>query len=146
MTGRRLSLPDDGGSVSVMMAILGLAIFVTLALVVHGGRSLGALSEAQDIADNAARAGAQAVDLEQWRSTGRPVIDRDQAEVEIAQFLGDSELDERIDTWIIVDSSGPEPDLTVAVQITITPRPFFFPERTVTAVGSATALDGVSAP
>ena len=129
-----------------MMAVLGFAIFVALALVVHGGRSLGALSEAQDIADNAARAGAQAVDLEQWRDSGRPVIDRDQAEAEISQFLGASGLVDRIDGWTTVAPTGPDPDLTVAVQVTLTPRRFFFPEHTVTAVGSATALDGVSAP
>ena len=65
---------------------------------------------------------------------------------EISQFLGASGLVDRIDGWTTVAPTGPDPDLTVAVQVTLTPRRFFFPEHTVTAVGSATALDGVSAP
>ena len=44
-------------------------------LAVDGGRKLGALSEARDIADNAARAGAQMIDEDTYRSTGIPAID-----------------------------------------------------------------------
>ncbi|MEM9565354.1 MAG: Tad domain-containing protein [Actinomycetota bacterium] len=145
--GRGDDRNDECGTVSAMVAVLGLAIFVGLALVVDGGRSLGALTEAQDIADNAARAGSQAVDLEQWRDGGRPVIDRDGAQSAVADFMAASGLVDRVDTWTVVPpADGPDADVTVAVEVTITPNAFFFPSRTVSAVGSANALDGVGDP
>lgn len=136
----------ERGAVSAMVAILSLAIFLALALVVDGGRALGALTEAQDIADNTARAGSRSVDLDQWRSTGRPVIDRDGVADQVSQFMADSQLDQRIEGWAVVEPVGPEAEVTVAVEVTLTPRRFFFPERTVTAIGTASALDGVAGP
>jgi hypothetical protein len=130
-----------------MVAVLGLAIVAALALVVDGGRTLGALTEAQDIADNAARAGTQVVDLDRWRDGGRPVVaERGEVEAEIDDFMVSSGLAQRVDGWTVVDPSGPDADITVAVEVTITPRSFLFPARTVTAVGTASALDGVAGP
>ncbi len=71
-------------------------------LTADGGRTLGALTEAQDIADNAARAGSQAVDLERWRAEGRPIIDRDRARIEVDDFMVASELADRVESWTIV--------------------------------------------
>ncbi len=137
---------DDRGAVSALVAVLALGILAGLALVVDGGRSLGALTEAQDIADNAARAGTQAVDLERWRTDGRPVIDRDLAQSAVADFMAASGLGDRVEAWAVVPAEGPDADVTVAVEVTIAPNPFFFPGRAVTAVGSANALDGVDDP
>ena len=65
---------DERGSVSILIAVLGLALLMATGLAVDGGRKLGALSEARDIADNAARAGAQEVDVDAYRATGVPSI------------------------------------------------------------------------
>lgn len=130
-----------------MAGVLAGAIFVSLALVVDGGRALGALTEAQDIADNAARAGAQAVDMSLWRDGGRPTIEAESiVEAKIDQFMVESRLNQRVDTWTVVTALGPDADITVSVQVWITPPGFFFPARTMSAVGSATALDGVTGP
>ncbi len=139
--------PNDTkrGAVAAMVAILALAIFMALALVVDGGRALGALTEAQDIADNAARAGSRSVDLDRWRETGRPVIDRGGVDGQVAQFMADSGLGARA-VWSIVAAPEPDADVTVAVEVRIQTRSFFFPQRTVTATGTASALDGVADP
>ncbi len=140
MIGRRFC--DERGVVSSMFAVLGFAIFVSLALVVDGGRQLAALSEARDIADNAARAGSQAVDFEAWRDTGRPVIDQEQAEVLVADYLSRFVIPGRA-TGRVVPSTGPDADITVTVEVTIRPRRFFFGPRSAIVTETATALDGV---
>lgn len=136
---------SERGAVAAMVAILAFAIFTSLALVVDGGRALGALTEAQDIADNAARAGSRSVDLDQWRETGRPIIDRDGVDGQVAQFMTDSGLADRA-VWSVEPATGPDADVTVAIEVQIRTRSFFFPQRTVTAIGTASALDGVGDP
>lgn len=136
---------DDTGAVSSMVAVLGFAIFVSLALVVDGGRQLAALSEARDIADNAARFGSQEVDLDTWRDTGRPVVDQGEAEVRVAQFFANHVIPGRA-TGQVVPSPGPDADLKVTVEVTIRPPTIFFPPRDVVVTQSATALDGVVNP
>lgn len=130
---------NDRGAVSVMFAVLGLAIFASLALVVDGGRQLGALSEAQDLADNAARFGAQEVDLELWRDTGRPILNQVEAEAAARAFLQPTVASGRIGPPTIDVT-----DETITVEVTVNRRPFFFPIRPATAVEAANALDGVT--
>ena len=122
-----------------MFAVLGLAIFAALALVVDGGRQLGALSEAQDLADNAARFGAQEVDLQQWRDTGRPILDRAEAELAAITFLQPT-----VDSGRIAPPIIDVTDETITVQVTVNRRQFFFPTRPATAVEAADAIDGVT--
>ncbi len=136
---------QDRGAVSSMVAVLGFAIFVSLALVVDGGRQLAALSEARDIADNAARFGSQQIDLDQWRATGRPVIDRGEARARVEEFF-DEHVIPGSATGRIVPSAGPDADITVTVEVTVRPVGFFFPARDAIATESATALDGVITP
>ncbi len=136
---------SDSGAVSSMIAVLGFAIFVSLALVVDGGRQLAALSEARDIADNAARFGTQEVDLDEWRDTGRPVINQSEAGVRVAEFFSNHVTPGRANGRV-VPSTGPDADITVTVEVTIRPVSFFFPARDAVVTESATALDGVVNP
>lgn len=53
---------DDTGSISVFAVIIVMALILAAGLVLDGARLLAARREAGDIAGNAARAGAQAVD------------------------------------------------------------------------------------
>ncbi|MGI9596427.1 MAG: hypothetical protein ACR2QK_09715 [Acidimicrobiales bacterium] len=123
-----------------MFAVLGFAIFVSLALVVDGGRQLAALSEARDIADNAARFGTQEVDLDIWRDTGRPVIDPPAAEARVAEYFANHVSPGRATHRVTVN------DITVTVEVTVRPASFFFPARDAIVTESATALDGVVNP
>jgi Flp pilus assembly protein TadG len=142
----------DRGAVSVMMAIFMVAILACLSLVVTGGRQLTALTEAREIASNAARAGAQGVDPDSLRDGADPRIDRAEAQRRIDAYydtlvsIGGAEG--VTVEWI--DSVGPDADQTVTVRATVTPRPFLavpgFEPRTVEAIESAVPLGGVTAP
>lgn len=133
---------DDRGAVASMVAVLGTAIFFSLALVVDGGRQLTALTEAQNIADNAARYGSQEVDLTQWRDSGTPVIDGPAAQQRVANYIGN-----RVPADVnIVSHSVAVAGDTVTVTVTVARNEFFFGPRNATATESATALDGVDQP
>lgn len=66
---------DDVGSMSTSIAVLVLGMLMAVGLVLDGGAKTTALAAARDIADNAARAGAQAVDLDALRSEATPQMD-----------------------------------------------------------------------
>jgi Flp pilus assembly protein TadG len=137
-------LRDERGAVASMIAVLGFAIFASLALVVDGGRQLGALTEARDIADNAARFGSQAVDADAWRDTGRPIIDEPDAEARVQDYMNRFVLANA--TARVVPSTGPDADTMVTVEVTLIRTSFFFPAAPAVATQSATALDGVVGP
>ena len=141
---RRRAVANEGGAVSTMVAVLGFAIFVSLALVVDGGRQLGALSEAADIADNAARVGSQEVDDLLWRDTGRPVVDQIRASQQVQDYL--VTYVSASATARVVPSSGPDADTTVTVEVTLVRNRFFFPATPVVATRSASSVDGVLGP
>ena len=134
-----LPAPNDSerGSVSVMVAVLGIAFLMVAGLALDGGRKLGALSEARDIADNAARAGAQAVDPSTYRETGTPTLDPAAATAAANAYLaavGHTGT-------IIVEGET----VTVTVGLTVTTR--FLPGPvSVTATESATATFAVETP
>ncbi|MBT8211552.1 MAG: hypothetical protein KJN71_00270 [Acidimicrobiia bacterium] len=84
---RRVDLSDERGSVSVLVAVLAIAFLMVAGLALDGGRKLGALAEARDLADNAARAGAQAVDTDTYQLTGTPALDPAVAEQAALDYL-----------------------------------------------------------
>jgi len=84
MTTRR---HDERGSISIFVAVLGVAFVMVAGLAVDGGRKLGALSDARHLADNAARAGAQAVDTDAYRMTGVVAVDPRAATDAASEFL-----------------------------------------------------------
>lgn len=132
-------LTGDRGAVSTMVAVLGAAIFMSLALVVDGGRQLSALTEAQNIADNAARYGSQEVDLDIWRDTGVPELLPGEAEGRAFDYI-DNVIPPGIDVVrreVVITGD------TITVTVEIARKEFFFGSSTATATQSATALDGV---
>lgn len=54
---------DDRGSVTLMLVVLVLALFLCIGLVVDGGAKIGAVQQANRVAAEAARAGTQQVDV-----------------------------------------------------------------------------------
>jgi len=122
---------DERGSVSILIAVLGLALLMATGLAVDGGRKLGALSEARDIADNAARAGAQAVDVDAYRQTGVPTINPAAATQAANAYLAA----QGYSGTIVVNGTS----VTVTVSITIDPT--FLPgTMTASATESASAF------
>lgn len=70
-----MNFRHDNGAVSTFLAVVFVALLMAAGLVVDGGRKVAALREASHLADNAARAGAQAIDLDTLRSTGVVAVD-----------------------------------------------------------------------
>lgn len=78
---------DDRGSVSAAVAILAVGFLAAAGLALDGGRRLGAISEARDVADNAARACAQGISVDESRQAGVTTIDP-----ELGEQLGSAHL------------------------------------------------------
>lgn len=76
----------DDGNISVFVVIVTMAMLLTAALVLDGGRLLAARRQAADIAGNAARAGVQAVDEHELRS-GRTMVDPVDGHDAVASYL-----------------------------------------------------------
>lgn len=124
----------ERGAVSIFVAVLGVAFLMVAGLSVDGGRKLGALSEARDIADNAARAGAQHIDTDAYRSSGIAYPDPGPATQAAADYLA---AIGHTGTITVTDDT-----VTVTVQLRVDTR--FLPGPwTVTATESATAVLGV---
>lgn len=71
MTGVRR---DDRGSLTLFAVVLALGLLAMTGLVVDGGAKLTAQRRANHLAEQAARAGAQAVDLAGLRSGDAPTL------------------------------------------------------------------------
>ncbi len=124
---------DEHGAVSTFLAVIALALLMAGGLAIDGGRKVNALREASHIADNAARAGAQAVDLDTLRTTGDlrlvPSEATDRAETYLST-LG------YIATNITVNGA------TVTVTVDVTVDPVLLPTgpMTISATETATAI------
>ena len=117
---------------STFLAVIFLGLLMAAGLVVDGGRKIIALREASHLADNAARAGAQAVDLDTLRSTGSIVLDPDQATTRASDYL--AATGHTGDMAVVGD--------TVTVTVTLTVDPTLLPVEAfvVTATETAAAV------
>ena len=130
----RLDVRDDRGSVTIFIAVLGLAFLMAAGLAIDGARKLGGLSEARDLADNAARSCAQGVDPVAFRSSGVPNLDPTNATGRASAYLAST------GNTGVTTVAGTE--CTVTVTLTIQTR--FLPgPYVVSATESAQALFGV---
>ena len=133
-TDTAIARRNERGSASILIAALGLALLMATGLAVDGGRKLGALSDARNAADNAARAGAQMIDADTYRATGEPVINPSAAAAAANDYLA---RHGRVGT---VSVSG----TTVTVTVTMTVPTRFLPgPMSVSATESATAVAGI---
>ena len=113
-----------------LVALLVLALFATIGLVLAGGQKVTALREATNVADNAARAGAQHVEADSVHGDGPPQLDPTRAAAAANSYLT---LLGRTGTAVV---SGD----TITVTVTIPYQPVVLPTGpvTVSATESAT--------
>jgi Flp pilus assembly protein TadG len=128
----------EAGAVSVFVVVVTMALIAVTGLVLDGGRLLAARREAQDIAANAARAGAQALDETQLRS-GHKVLDAVASGRAVAQYLAHTSATgtSRVDADTV----------TVTVRMPVRmllPAMVGRGRRTVTATQQARAVQGVT--
>lgn len=124
---------DDHGAVSTFLAVIALALLMAGGLAIDGGRKVNALREASHIADNAARAGAQAVDLDTLRTTGDLRLVPSEATDRVEAYLSTLGY---IATNVTVNGA------TVTVTVDVTVDPVLLPTgpMTVSATETATAI------
>jgi Flp pilus assembly protein TadG len=134
-----MRLRDERGQVTAMWTILALALLVLGGLVYDGGQILSARREANNLARQAARAGAQHLDENSIRA-GTPSLDVPAAEAAAREYLARRQV-----TPTAVRVSGST--VTVTVRLT-QPTPLLtlvgIDERNVMSTGSARSARGVT--
>lgn len=126
---------DERGVLSPFIAVIALALVMVAGMVYDGGEVLAAQARARDLAGNAARAGAQALDLDELRASGRAVLLPDRALDAANAFL----LDAGTNGDVVVDGAR----ITVTVHFAHAMRILPLPDRTIAATETATAVAGL---
>lgn len=122
-----------------MVAILSVALLALGALVFDGGQIFTARREANNLARQAARAGAQQLDVAQARA-GTFTLDPAAADTAVRAYLGDQGI-----TPTSLRITGDRVEVTVTLtQPTRLLALLGIEERTVTATASARAARGVT--
>ncbi len=125
----------EQGSVSAFVAVIALGLVMVAGLVYDGGQILAAQARARDLAANAARAGAQEIDLDALRTDGVPLLDPDRAANAAHTYLVRS----GVDGQVVVDGTSVTVTATIHQNMRILP----VPDREVRATDTATATPGV---
>lgn len=128
---------SERGSVSALVAVVATGLVMVAGLAYDGGQIVTAQATARDLAANAARAGAQEVDLDELRATGRAALDIDAAIQAAEDYLA------RTGHHGTVTVNGPS--ITVSVHVVQPMLILPLPDRTVTATDTATAQTGPEA-
>ncbi|MFE3447437.1 pilus assembly protein TadG-related protein [Nonomuraea sp. NPDC059194] len=92
----------ERGSMSVFTVLFSVVVFLLAGLLVDGGAAINARLRAADVAEQAARAGADRIDVEHLRQTG------------LARLLGQDEVCARATEVIDAYSSGSSDDVRPA--------------------------------
>jgi hypothetical protein len=120
---------DERGALSTFVAVVALAMLMAAGLALDGGRKVAALTRATHLADGAARAGAQAVDLDTLRTTGELRVLPDQAATRATAYLAG------LGHTGQVTVAG----ATVTVTVSVTVDPVLLPIGAITVTATQTA-------
>ena len=131
----------EDGAVSILLVGLTTALLMVAGLLYDGGQIVAARREAFALADSAARAGAQAVDLDVIRAGGPARLDPLAAEAAARDFL------HRVghDGTVAVGVDRVEVTVAMTVELHIL-RAVGLQSRTVTGTGEARIVRGITNP
>lgn len=132
---------SEDGTVTVLVVGLTLALLLVAGLVFDGGAVLAARREANDLADNAARAAAQAVDVTALRSGASVALDPLAAEVAAEEYLAATGHDGEV----VVGTDRVEVTVAVTARMSLL-QLAGIGDRTVTATGEARLVRGITTP
>lgn len=134
MTGSR----DERGTVTAFVAAFTFALLAVVGLVIDGGYLLAERQRAYDEADAAARAAAQAIDIDALRSDGTVAIDEAEAQRRVDAFL------ESTGHRGVVGIEGGEVTVRLSyLQPLVLLDAFGVGPATISAVGRATPIQAV---
>lgn len=135
----------DRGSISLYVVLFTPAVLLLAGLLVDGGLAIHARQRAADMAEQAARAGANEIDTAALRETGRPVIDPGRARAAACDLL--AAYDEDVTA---ANCDATEEEVAVTVEITVRPQLLGiipgFGEFTMTSSATAHPVTGADAP
>ncbi len=136
----------DRGSISLYLAIFGIAAFALLALLVDGGTAINAKERAADIAEQAARAAANQISVTGLRAVNPVVVLGPGACQAAATLVGQYPVGSRTTASMTSCNAPTGATLaTVAVSVTTAPVfPFFFGSFTMTSTATATPVCGIT--
>ena len=134
---RRIDRRDDGGWVTAFVVIFAVALVFMAGLVLDGGRMLAEHRRAGNLADSAARAGAQAIDEDLVRDGAAEILDTDAAETAACDFVTAAGY------TCAAEAVGNQVDVTVTGSIDLLLLPGASPD--VQAAGSACVAVGIAA-
>jgi hypothetical protein len=133
----------DTGQVTAFVVVMTAALLLAVGLVCDGGAALGARLHAADLAQEAARAGAQEIDLAAYRGTGQLRLDPARAQTAARDYLTRA-------GWagaVTVHAAGATVTVTLrGAQPTRLLRLAGLTSLAVTGTGTATAQRGISRP
>lgn len=124
----------ERGSITSFVAVVAVSLVLVAGMAYDGGQVVTGHATARSYADKAARAGAQAIDIDELRATGRVVLDPSGAARAAEQYLNQVGASGSA----VVDGG----DVTVTVTIVVPMRILPGPDRSITAVETATASTG----
>jgi hypothetical protein len=134
---RAARLRGDAGTISVTMLFIGMIVILFVAALTGGGALFAARSSGYDLAQSAARSGAQQIDTATYRSTGQLRLDPAKAAQAAKQFL------------TAAGATGTVQVTTATITVTATSQQatpmlamFGHPTVTVTSTASATPATG----
>jgi Flp pilus assembly protein TadG len=114
---RRARAGDDRGTIAMYTVLFTPIVLMLAGLLVDGGLAIHARQRAADMAEQAARAGANQIDTDALRATGKPVLDPGRARAAACDLLGG------FGTQVAASRcDADQQQVTVSVQITVKPQ------------------------
>ena len=124
---------DETGSITAFVAVVAVALVMVAGMAYDGGQVISAHNAARNDAEQAARAGAQQIDLTHLRKTNEPRLDPAKAESAALDYLAQTGA---TGTVAVNDAS-----VTVTVTRVQPLRILPGADRTITVTETATAVE-----
>lgn len=137
----------DRGSVTLFVAIFAVAALALLVLLVDGGTALNAKERAADIAEQAARAAANQVNVANLRAANPTVVIGSGACAKAATLVSQYQVTSNT-AATLTNCDAPEGATTATVSVTVTTTPIiggFFGSFSMSSAASASPVCGITA-
>jgi hypothetical protein len=131
---------DDAGIVTTYVAIIAAGLLFVTGLVVDGGAKITTYMRASELADGAARAGAQAVDQGSLYAEGQVHLNAAEAEQRVNDYMANAEHPGAADILAINGNT-----ITVRVTLWQQAKMLVGTSQNISATETATAVRGVEA-
>ena len=131
---------EDEGVVTAFVVIFAVALVFVCGLVLDGGRILASKREANNLAESAARAGAQAISDDAVRSGSAVILNGPAAEDAACAFLGRAGQPCGNGTFVSTDGN----EVTVTVRSSVDPLLLPVGAQTFTVDRSACVVRGIT--